>query len=154
MLSTKKLPADKFKLSKLSPKCTGPFKVLKYNPPNQNVTLDFSDFPDLSNITNKFHTSLLKHYIPNDDIYFSERKLNRPGPVTEDRQEVQKVLEFRRQRKTGKPQYKVQCKGWPTEYNQWLFTADIDENLIEQFWLHGSKTATHKRRMYNKSLHH
>ena len=82
MLSTKNLAADKFKLSKLSPKCTGLFKVLKYNPQNQNVSLDFSDFPDLSNISNKCHASLLKPFTSNDDIYVSEKKLNGPELVT------------------------------------------------------------------------
>ena len=38
-------------------------------------------------------------------------------------------------------------------YNQWLFTADIDEDLIQQFGLRGSKTATYKRRMTNESPH-
>ena len=154
MLSTKNPPADNFKLYKLSPKCTGPFKVLKYNPQNQNVTLDFSEFADLSNISNKFHTSLLKPFTPNDNIHFTERKLNTPGPVEEDRWEVEKVLEFRRQPKTDKQQYKVQWKGWTTRYNQWLFTADIDEDLIQQFWIHGSMAATYKRRKTKKSSHH
>ena len=108
MLSTKNLPADKFKLSKLSPKWTGPFKVLKYDPQNQNVTLDVSDFSDLSNISNKFHNSLLKPCTPNDDIHFSERKLYRPATGEEDRWDVEKVLEFRSQPKTGKSQYEVQ----------------------------------------------
>ena len=107
MLSTKNRPADKFKLSKLSPKWTGRFKVLEYNPENQNVTLDFSDFPHLSNISNKFHTSLLKPFTHNDDIHVPERKLNRHGPVEEDRWEVERVLEFRSQPKTGKPHDKV-----------------------------------------------
>ena len=85
ILSTKNLPADKFKLSKLSPTWAGPFKMLEYNHRNQNVTLDFTDFPEFSNISNKFHTSLLKPFTPNDDIHFSERKLNRPGTVEKDR---------------------------------------------------------------------
>ena len=84
MLSTKNLPADKFKLSKLSPTWTGPFKVLEYNLSNQHVTLDSFDFPDLSNISNKFYTSLLKPFIPNDDIHFPDRQLNRRGTVDED----------------------------------------------------------------------
>ena len=151
MLSTKNLPVDNFTLSKLSPTWTGPFKVLEYNPENQNVTLYVSDFPDLSNISNKFHTSLLKHFTPNDDIHFTERKRNVPGPVTEDRWEVEQVLEFRSQHKTGKPQYNVSWKGWPTKYNQLLFTADIDKDLIQQFWLHGSKTATYTTRKFHKS---
>ena len=94
MLATKNLGADKFKLYKLSPKCTGPFNILEYNLRNQNVTLDFSDFPELSNISNKFHTRLLKPFTHNDDIHIPVRKLNRPGAVEEDRWEVEKVLEF------------------------------------------------------------
>ena len=132
MLSTKNLPADKFKLCKLSPTWTGPFKVLEYNPQNQNVSLDFSDFPDPSDISNKFHTSLLKPFTPNDDIHFAERTLNRPGPVEEDGWEVEKVLEFRSQPKTSKPQYKVQWKACHIKYNRSLFTADINEDLIQQ----------------------
>ena len=85
MLSTKYLPADKFKLYKLSPKWTGPFKVLQYNHQNQNITLDLSDFPDISKISNKFHSSLLKPFTRNDDIHFPARELNGPGSVEEDR---------------------------------------------------------------------
>ena len=89
MLSTKNLPADKFKVCKVSPKWTGTFKVLKYKHQNHNVTLDFSDLTELSNISNKFYTSLLKPFTPNDDIHFQQRKLNRPGTVEDDRWEVE-----------------------------------------------------------------
>ena len=110
MLTTKNLSADKFKLCKLSTKWTGPRKVLEYNPRNENVSLDFSDFPELSHMSNEFHTSLLKPYRRNDDIHFPARKLNRTGPVEEDRWKLKQVLEFRSQTKTSKPQYKVQWK--------------------------------------------
>ena len=95
MLSTKNLPVDKFQLYKLSPKWTGPFKVLQYNTTNQNVSLDYSHFPELSNIRNKLHTSLLKPFTPNDDIYFLARKQNRLEPVEEVRWQVAHVREFR-----------------------------------------------------------
>ena len=108
--STKKLRADKVKLSKQSPKWTGSFNVLKYNLQNHNVSHDFPHFPELSNISNKFHTSLRKPFTPNDDIHFPEIIQNRPGAVEEDRSQVENVLEFRSEPKTGKPQYKVQCK--------------------------------------------
>ena len=67
---------------------------------------------------------------------------------------MENVLEFRRQPKTGKPQYKVQWKGWPTKSNQWCFPADIDEDLSQQSWLHGSKTAHYNRRNTNESPHY
>ena len=85
MFSTKNFPADTFKVHKLSLKCTGPVKVLEYNPQNQNVGLDFSDFAEFRNISNKFHTSLLPPFTPNDDLHLSERKLNSPGLVEEPR---------------------------------------------------------------------
>ena len=81
--------ANKFKLFKVSPTWTGPFQVREYNTHNHNVNLDFSDFPGLSNISNKFHTSLLKPFTPNDDIHFPAKKLNRPRPVEEHRWEVE-----------------------------------------------------------------
>ena len=118
MLSIKDFPAGKFKLYKLSPKWIGSFKVLEYNPRDQNVLFDFSDFPELSNISNKFHTSLLKPLTPNVHIHSSERKLNRPSPVEDDGWGVEKVLEFSSKPKTGKPQYKVQWKGLPAKYNE------------------------------------
>ena len=130
MLSTKNLPAEKFKVSKLSPTWTGPCKVLECNAQNQNGSLDCCDFPELSNICNKFNSSLLKPFTLDDYIDFSERKLNRPAAVEEARWEVAKVLTFRNQPKTGKQQYEVQWKGWPTKYTQWLFTAHVDEDLI------------------------
>ena len=95
MLSTKNLPVDKFKLSKLLSKLTGPCKVLEHNPGYQYLTLDFFDFPDFTNISNTFHISHYKHFPANDDIHVLERKLNRPGPVEEDRWEVEQILEIR-----------------------------------------------------------
>ena len=83
MHSNKNLSADKFQLFNPATKRTGPCKVLEYNPQNQKVNLDFSDFAHLSNISNKFHSSLLKPFTPNDDIHFPDRKLNKPGPVEE-----------------------------------------------------------------------
>ena len=70
MLFTKNFRADKVKMYKLSIHWTGTFEVLKQNHQNQNVTLDFSNFTDLSNISNQFHASLLKTFTPHDDIYF------------------------------------------------------------------------------------
>ena len=101
MLFTKHLPADEFKLCEFTPKWTGPFKVPEYNPRNPNVKLDISDFPELSNICNKFHNSLLKPFKPNDNNPFTEWNLKRPGPVEDDRWEVENVLEFKSQQKTG-----------------------------------------------------
>ena len=108
LLRTKNFPADKFKLCKLSPKWTGPWKVLTYQPQNQNLTLGFRNIPDLGNISNTFHHSLLKPFISNDDLHFADSKLNRPCIFEEDQWIVEMVLEFPTQAKSGKPQYKVE----------------------------------------------
>ena len=53
-------------------------------------------------------------------------------------------------------QYLAKWKDWLTQYNQWVYAEDedgnsnIDELLKQEFWLHGSKTATYKRRKVNK----
>ncbi|KAF8445133.1 hypothetical protein BGX38DRAFT_1271470 [Terfezia claveryi] len=106
MLSTKNLPA-RYHSSKLSPKWIGPFTITKYSPWSQNAKLNFTDFPDLNNINNSFHTSLLKPFFPNPIQLFPSRTLEQPGPVKEDRYEVERVLEFRSQPRTGKLQYKL-----------------------------------------------
>ena len=53
-------------------------------------------------------------------------------------------------------QYLVKWKDCATKYNQQVYAEDedsnsnIDESLKQEFWLHGSKTATYKRRKVNK----
>ena len=69
---------------------------------------------------------------------------------------METLLEFRSEPRTGKMQYLVKWKEWPTKYNQWVYAEDedgnynIDESLKQEFWLYGSKTATYKRRKVNK----
>jgi len=93
MLSTKNLPA-RYKSSKLSSKWIGPFKVNKKLTFTQNVELDLSENPDLSNISPVFHTSLIKPYFPNP-IKFTDRQKTKLEPVDkkENRYEVEKVIE-------------------------------------------------------------
>jgi len=154
-LSTKNLP-ERYHVSKISPKWVGPFTVTQYNPWAQNVTLDFSDYPDLNNISNSFNTSVIAPYHENPEHLFPGRTPTKPEAVSKDRYEVEKLLEFRSEPRTGKMQYLVKWKDWPTKYNQWVYAEDedgnsnIDESLKQEFWLHGSKTATYKRRKVNK----
>jgi len=64
MLSTKNLPA-RYNYSKLSPKKIVLFKVTKELTFTQNVELDLSENPYLSNISPVFHTSLISPYFQN-----------------------------------------------------------------------------------------
>jgi len=81
MLSRKNLPA-RYNSSKLSPKWIGPFKVTKELTFTQNVELDLSENPDLSNISPIFYTSLIQPYFPNA-IKFTGREKTKLGPVDE-----------------------------------------------------------------------
>jgi len=116
MLSTKNLPA-RYNSYKLSPKWIGPFKVTKELTVTQNVELDLSENPDLSNISLVFHTCLIKPYFPNP-IKFTGKEKTKPGPVDEkeNRYEVERVMEYRSQSGTELPQYKVRWKGY--DYHQ------------------------------------
>jgi len=68
--------------SKLSAKWIEPFKVTKGLIFNQNVELDLSENPDLSNISPVFHTFLINLYFLNP-IKFIGREKTKLGPVEE-----------------------------------------------------------------------
>jgi len=95
-------------------------------------------------------------YHENPEHLFSGRTLQKPESVSKHRCDVETWLEFRSEPRTGKLQYPVKWKDWPTKYNQWVYAEDedgnsnIDEQLKQEFWLHGSKTATYKRRKVYK----
>jgi len=105
-MSTKNFPSH-FNTNKLHYLWIGPVPIKKANNTGQTYTLDLSDYPKLSKITPTFHTSLIKPYQPNNDNKFPTRKLEQLGPVKEGRYEVEKVVEFRTEPRTGKRQYRV-----------------------------------------------
>jgi len=152
MLSTQNLPA-KYNSSKLSPKWIGPFKVTKELTFTQNVELDLSENPDLSNISTVFHTSLIKPYFTNP-IKFTGREKTKLGPVDEkeNRYEVERVMEYRSQPGTGLPQYKVRWKGYDYHQDEWVNDKDIDHSLKKDFWLNGNKGTTYSKRPVNKKM--
>jgi len=117
MVSTKNFPSH-FNTSKLHYPWIGPVPVIKANNIRQTYTLDLSDYPELSKIIPTFHTSLIKPYQPNDDNKFPTRKLGQPGPVEKGRYEVEKVVEFRTELRTGKRQYKVRWKKYNKSKDQ------------------------------------
>jgi len=152
MLSTKNLPA-RYNSSKLSPKWIGPFKVTKELTFTQNVKLDLSENPDLSNISPVFHTSFIKPYFPNP-IKFTGREKTKLGPVDEkeNRYEVERVMEYKSQPGTGLPQYKVRWKGYDYHQDEWVNDKDIDHLLKKKFWLNVNKGTTYSKRRVNKKM--
>ena len=85
----------------------GPFTILLANYKRNNYSLDLSSDPSLNLIYHTFHVSKVKPYVNNNSILFPQRQLEKPGPVSEDRYEVEKVMEYHKAPRTGIPQYKV-----------------------------------------------
>jgi hypothetical protein len=145
LLSTKNLP-ERYQNNKLTPRWFGPFTITNVYEWRQSYELDLSEYPDLLNISNCFHTSLIKPYRENLHDLFPTRTLAQPGPVESDRWEVEKVLEMRSQPKTGTIQYKVRWTGWGPSHDSWQKASNIDQGLLEEFWKNGNKASTFKRR--------
>jgi len=145
MVSTKNFPSH-FNTTKLHYAWIGPAKILQANNLRQTDTIDLSDYRELSRIIPVFHTSLLKSYIPNNDNKFPLRKLDQPGPVQKGRWEVEKVVEFRTQPKTGKRQYKIRWKEYDEVKDQWVYVEDIDKSLVERYWKEEDQSATYRKR--------
>ena len=70
-LSTENLALPKGRARKLSPKFIGPFRSTEARPESSNYKLALP--PDLGRIHPKFHSSLLRPYVPNDDENFPAR---------------------------------------------------------------------------------
>jgi hypothetical protein len=65
-------------VTKFMPCFDGPYLVTNSFPETSTVTLDI---PHAPNIFPTFHTSHVKPFIPNDNLKFPSRTLERPGPI-------------------------------------------------------------------------
>ena len=130
--------------------------VTQYHPWFQNVTADFSDYPNPDKISNSFQTSVTAPYHENPEHHFFERTPQKPKAVSIERYEVETLLEFRLVSRTGQRQQLGKQKAWPTTYNKQVYAGDeegnsnIDESLKHHFWLNSSKTAAYNKRKVNK----
>ena len=91
----------------MKPLWTGLFTILSANYYRNNYSLDLLSDPSLNLICNTFHVSKIKPYLNNNSIMFLQRQLEKPRSVSQDRHEVEKVIEYRKATRTGIPQYKV-----------------------------------------------
>ena len=72
-LSTKNLSSVPFRSRKWTPPFIGPFDCVHYNPATSTVTLDLPPRYQRRGITNVYHTSRCKLYVPNDEQRFPSR---------------------------------------------------------------------------------
>ena len=93
-LSTKNLP-ERYHVFKISPKWVGPRTGTQYNLWAQNVTLDFSDYHDLNNISNSYNTSVIGPCYENPEHLFPGRTPTKPEAVSKNRYKLAILLEFK-----------------------------------------------------------
>ena len=101
--------------SEMKPLLIGQFIILSANYNRKNYSLDLSLDLSLSLIYNTFHVSKFKPYVNNHSTLFPQCQLEKPGPVSQDRCEVKKIIEYRKAPRTGVLQYKVRWLGYSLE---------------------------------------
>ena len=80
---------------KMKPRWLGPFLITQVNYQHNNYTLHLSSNSELRHIHKTFHIGLLKLYGENNQQQFPQRHYGEPGPVKDDRHEVEKAVNFR-----------------------------------------------------------
>ena len=85
----------------------------------------------------------------NNSTLFPHRQLEKPGPVSLDRYEVEKVIEYCKAPQTGVPQYKVPWLGSSLEDDQSIDAKDISTRILQDFRAKGRLENTFKRRCTN-----
>lgn len=73
-LSTANLNLPKGRASKLLPKYVGPYEILEAHPDSSTYRLELPDALQARRIHPVFHASLLRKYVPNDEILFPHRE--------------------------------------------------------------------------------
>ena len=85
----------------------------------------------------------------NNSTLVAQCQLEKPGPVSQDRYEVKKVVEYLKAPRTGIPQYKVCWLGYSLADDQWIDAKDISTGILQNFWTRRSLENTFKRRHTN-----
>jgi hypothetical protein len=73
-LSTTNLTMPKGRVRKLLPKFIGPFKILTADTDTSNYRLELLNEMIIRNIHDRFHASLLKPFVDNDEATFPKRE--------------------------------------------------------------------------------
>ena len=120
------------------PRFDGPFLVIKAFPEKSVYTLDLPNEP---NRFPTFHASLLRKFIPNDNILFPSQALPGPEPVVTDNGEeewfIDRILDERARRKWK--QYLVCWGGWGDEEDHWLPGRELKYTEALEHWLNNLK---------------
>ena len=115
---------------KLKPLWIGLFTFLSANYNRNNYSLELFSDPSLNLIYNTFHISKVKPYVNKNSTLFLQYQLEKPGPVLQDRYEIERVIEYRKALHTSVPQYKVHWLEYSLEDDQWIDAKDISIGML------------------------
>ena len=118
---------------KMKPRWLGPCPITQVNYNRNNYTLNLDSNFDLRHILNTFHIGLLKPYRENNQPVFPGRHYAEPGPVKDDRCEVEKAVKFRFSHSGRDPLYHIRWKGYLPSDDQWIHADEIDDDIKFRF---------------------
>ena len=104
--------------AKFFPRFDGPYAVIDTFPEASTVTLDL---PNQPSIFPTFHTSLVKPFLPNDDIKFPHRAKE----INEDQEFFVESIIDHKVWGCGH-RYLVKFQGYPESFNRWLSGKDLE----------------------------
>ena len=132
---------------KLSPKCHGPFKIIRVLSP---ITYQL-ELPPQWKIHDVFHVDLLTPY-HETDIHGPNFAQPPPDLINgEEEYKVEEILDSRRYGQGRKVQYLVKWKGYPSLDNQWVNWDDMHaDEALENFRSHKPEAISHIRSRINE----
>ena len=113
------------RVAKFIARFDGPYTVIDTHPAASTVT---HELPNTPNACPTFHISLMKPFLPNNDVDYPHRAID-------DSQDffVESVIDHRA-RGRGR-QFLVKFQGYPDSYNHWLPTSDLLNDSALAYYL-------------------
>ena len=118
---------------KIKPRWLGAFPITQVNYNGNNYTRNLDSNFDLHHIHNTLHIGLLKPYPENIQQVFPERHYAEPGPVKDDRYDVETAVNFRFSHPARDPLYQIRWKRYLPSDDQWIHADEIDDDMKFRF---------------------
>ena len=132
------------------PRWLGPFPITQVYDQRNNYTLDLTSNTDLRQIHKTFHMGLLKPYRENNLQELPQRYYSEPGPMKDDRYEVENVVNFRFSHSAREPLHQIRCDEYLPGQDQWIHRDEIDAEVKFKFWQGEDLKPTLQGRRYHR----